>query len=496
MKKKLHKISLILFLLLLIWCVGMAPLSTFVFAVPDAAVIVSLAAFAAAMAAFVLSGEKDKSGGRISAAVIASLLSVGAVFFGMRCNPYSNSVMFMGAGTMTLAGDTELTKEQAKHDLAQEMELLARIHPAFIDGIPENVQANYDFSVKFIDSINKDTITVYEFGQLAESIVSALHDAHTVVNLGFGDENCHYIYDYAKNRTDGYRITGINGMTLADFYYANKELFSTEFESWALMQLEQSANCAEKLKFYGINTNNGVTLTWTSENREFVQEYSAEDFLLYGDYMELNKSYYENRKNDFVSYEISDNYALLALKECNYNNEYITAVRDMFTQVKEKGIQNVILDLRQNGGGNSQVADEFIRYLDIDRYSQGSMKQRLGCFMYDYGTMMYDNQKYDNLLFKGQLYVLTDSGSFSSAMLFPWYLKDNGIGIQIGEVPGNSANGYGETTEFVLDNSKAFLFCSTKIFSRAVPENGDLVVPDIECDGKDALEKAIGLINK
>ena len=104
---------------------------------------------------------------------------------------------------------------------------------------------------------------------------------------------------------------------------------------------------------------------------------------------------------------------------------------------------------------------------------------------------MYEkNEKVNDLLFTGDFYLLTSSGTFSSAMLYAQYVKDNHVGTIIGEAPGNDPNGYGEVVYFALPNSKIFMSVSTKHFIRVDKDAGTyLVEPDIECSSNEAMDK-------
>ena len=161
----------------------------------------------------------------------------------------------------------------------------------------------------------------------------------------------------------------------------------------------------------------------------------------------------------------------------------------MFTEVKNKGIKNVAVDLRGNSGGNSLVADEFIRYLDADSFRVTTETMRLGPFFTPLGPETVENERYTDLTFTGDVYLLTSAGSFSSAMLFPQYIKDNGLGKLIGEPPGNDPNGYGEITEFRTPNAGMWISVSTKRFNRVDRDCPDkYVMPDIPCDEAGALD--------
>jgi C-terminal processing protease CtpA/Prc len=153
------------------------------------------------------------------------------------------------------------------------------------------------------------------------------------------------------------------------------------------------------------------------------------------------------------------------------------------------------VDIRGNGGGNDAVIGEFFRYLDIDKYKTCGLEWRLGFFTVPYPPRYEKNEKVNDLLFKGDFYLLTSSGTFSSGMLYAQYVKDNHIGTIIGEAPGNDPNGYGEVVFFSLPNSKIFMSVSTKHFVRADSNAGTyLVEPDISCESTEAKERLYEII--
>lgn len=72
--------------------------------------------------------------------------------------------------------------------------------------------------------------------------------------------------------------------------------------------------------------------------------------------------------------------------------------------------------------------------------------------------------------------------------VFAGYVKDNELGLIIGEAPGNNPNGYGEIAAFKLPNSELFMQISTKRFYRTDKSCKDeLVIPDIECNREEAM---------
>ena len=140
------------------------------------------------------------------------------------------------------------------------------------------------------------------------------------------------------------------------------------------------------------------------------------------------------------------------LHACNDTREYRKSVSLFFKEVKKDGIGNIVIDLRQNAGGNSAVIDAFINRI------QPSNKNN------------YTN-------FSGNTFVLISNNTFSSANMFASVIQENNIGILIGEPTGNSPFAFGEVISGVLPNSKIYLSLSTKeyILSKTYK---DAIYPD------------------
>ena len=99
----------------------------------------------------------------------------------------------------------------------------------------------------------------------------------------------------------------------------------------------------------------------TGEEKEAV--YKTADFIPYEEYEAGDVSDQDADEKPFVSYRIDvpGSLAILTLNECENSEEYRTCLQEMFTEVKAENIRNVAVDLRENGGGNSMVANEFLR---------------------------------------------------------------------------------------------------------------------------------------
>lgn len=432
---------------------------------------------------------------KIPAKILISLLSLlGMVisFAGSYCNPYWNSLVFKtNADWYCENYDKELTFEKAKSDLDYAMSLLKRVHPLFYGGVPDKIQQAYDSAVQNLRSADK--ITVNTTAQEIQSLLFLLEDAHTHITLNFPDER-YMKYTYSHKQS-GDVLMGINGMTWEQLLDENSfahDKVSYEVKDFGRECLSQYVSSIEGLDYLGISVKEGVTYNYETKEGEKNDQFAEEaDFLPYEEYAEFNNiEDNTTEEQNFVSYEINKekNAAVLTLDQCNYNDEYISTVRKMFEEIKEQGIANLAVDLRNNGGGNSLVANEFLRYIDVDSYKDWACDWRLGPIMISIPQSVVKNDKYEDLLYGGSLYLLTSTYTFSSAMFFAQYVKDNDLGTIIGEPSGNAPDSCGDVTFFKLPNSGAIIQISTKKWYRIDNLEG-LIEPDIPCESYKALDK-------
>ena len=186
---------------------------------------------------------------------------------------------------------------------------------------------------------------------------------------------------------------------------------------------------------------------------------------------------------------------MLTLTSCNNNDEYKRVLSSFFGTVKQKGITNIAVDLRENGGGNSSVANEFLTYVDVDCYSSWESESRYGPLLIRCCNGNIVNEKKSNA-FSGNLYVLTATETFSSAMDFAMLVGDNNIGTLVGEASGNIPDGYGDCLTFQMPESGLVMSVSYKRWYRIdQSKTGELITPDYAVEGSAALEKVYELIS-
>ncbi|QNO13849.1 hypothetical protein HYG86_03245 [Alkalicella caledoniensis] len=412
--------------------------------------------------------------------IISVILLVGVVIAFI----YSNSYKGGTEGTRpvfeeTLSFDTIISSEQMKEDLAQLKKDMVDVHPKTINGLPNEVEKAFQQAEVLIEH----PMTVGEFTIVVSEIIIKLEDGHTsVANVFQGDlklpmeiayvDNEFYVLD-GKDVMAGDKLISLGGITMQEIYEVAKRRVPAEniywindrvkdFALWesTLTQLgatiDDVKNIEVELKRYGevIKTSLNFNDTYTRpvDNQRF---YPVR-------YVSRGYSYFLDAENDLCYF---------LLTRCVYDDQYIAFMETMFKDVKDNGINNIVIDIRGNPGGDSRVINEFIRYIDIDEYLSFGGKGRTSTASKEQrGTGSRNSKAEPNLvnniraeeelIFDGKIYALIDNGTFSSANWFAVIIKDNELGTIIGEPTGNAPNSYGDILRFQLTNSKIRYFIS------------------------------------
>lgn len=402
--------------------------------------------------------------------------------------PYWNSYVFKDYNGVVKNYDEVITYEEAEKDFETLKYYLKRTHPMFKNGITQEVDNAYSCSLERLKVADK--ITVNDLRREIQSVLHLLGDAHTTTYNSYpGDQ---YLNAIPQKDVDGYSIITINGKSVKQIYDDATPYYCYETEDWINIDLGSLAT----LDFLGFNE--PFVYRWFDGEHEIEEIYTASDFVGWDEFIVIcNKYYVLSEPKDFVYYDIDEqkSLAVLTLTQCIYNQTYIDCVKDMFTEVKQKGIRNVAVDLRGNGGGSSLVGNEFVKYLPVDSYFEGGYDWRWGFITFQFKQIKLKNNCNKNLIFDGNVFIVTDTGSFSSAKDFAMLIQDNHLGKVVGEPSANAVNGYGDVTYFYLPNTGLFVQISTKKWYRIDSSNTDnYVMPDYPCDSYDCIEKLYEII--
>lgn len=421
--------------------------------------------------------------------IIIVLLMVAATQF----NIYWNSNSYRNNAWNEDTGNIVLTREQALKDYEFAMKYLKKIHPLTLHGLPDDVEAQAEKVKQDIENV--DSMTGYELCRELESIFSLLRDGHTHVSENYLEP--HYMKHIYEHRSAGDTLVAVNGISFEEMLKQKPGYISYETETYGIRILKNRISTLEGLRYLDIDTSGDITYSYLTKDGETLDVVvTAEDFLVMEEYLDYEESvtgedlHSSNGASDFVSYEIDEkrSLAVLTLDNCTYNQHYKDVVAAMFDEVHEKNIQNVAVDLRNNSGGSSLVADEFISYLDADEVKDWADETRLGP-LYIKSDADVEKNKKKGYGFSGKVYVITSVSTYSSAMDFAMMIQDNGLGEVVGEASGNMPASYGEVSRFQLPESHINFQISSKKWHRVDESKEELpILPDIECDPEEALD--------
>ena len=210
----------------------------------------------------------------------------------------------------------------------------------------------------------------------------------------------------------------------------------------------------------------------------------------------------------------SENIGVIDFRSFSEPDKFLIFLKKTFAQIKAEGITDLIIDIRQNGGGNSMLGDLLLSYLTdkpLNQYSKVEIKSSQQIKKFYRGFLPWhrrfllwfsedtlkilmtpvgetvccevkpERPKQNALRFKGRVYILIDEGSFSSATSFASAIKDYRLGILIGTETGGLPTSYGDCYLFDLPVTCLGVEVSHKRFVRpSGRDDGRGVLPDHE----------------
>ncbi|MCA6379121.1 MAG: S41 family peptidase [Cytophagales bacterium] len=227
----------------------------------------------------------------------------------------------------------------------------------------------------------------------------------------------------------------------------------------------------------------------------------------------------QQKLDDFITFEIRDNdtgyinaKSFYFAQSKTVSKAFTKKLDSYFNELQEKGISNLIIDLRENGGGSGFPAESILQRIANKPYQQsGGSTMRVSAQFRDFiadlprilrmfvkrGQMKdYDKHPVGTNIesetkptmpkkaknkFSGQVYVLIGPGTHSAAMMMANAVEDFDLGILVGEptvsIPRELSNGLPMKTP----NARISFIVPATLFTRA---NGDAtnyqpVKPDV-----------------
>lgn len=384
--------------------------------------------------------------------------------------------------------DKMLTKEQVLEDMDYLYDKLRTRHPAWING-DDAVKDAAESEYRRQRSSVGDEMSVLDLWRSCRYILAAMNDGHTYLDW-IGDSSP--VIDDFTDLESGDTLTAINHEDAEAVYQRFVRLNSSETEATDRTDFRNRVPYQTELELMEVDVSDGVTFTFRkSDGTEYDRHYSFVDSQ---DAVQLPERL--RGSTEALTWHIDEERGIgyFDLNRCDYDSTYLRMTNEFFDAVKEKECGTVVVDLRDNPGGNSEVATAFLRHVDVKNYKIPGVYVRYGPILRHYPVRSVRNEPYADP-FSGNIYVLTNAATFSSATSFAMYLQDNGIGLVAGEASGNLMDRYGDCLCFTLPNSKLSLSVAHKQWERIDrTKAGQQIEPDLPFDPDTALDYVAGIV--
>lgn len=391
---------------------------------------------------------------------------------------------------------SKLTKEQINTDSKQIIEIMESTHPFFIlEGETEKYK---QAKAKFLNETNK-SLSKEDFEISVSKYLSSIQDGHTRVEWNEAqwlDVKWKYInsklviLDDANKVTDKV-VTKINGIDIERIFHNIDELFPAENYVAVAENYEVYSKSKKVLIYSSVDCSKDIILsvnTGTSEENIPVK--------LSSNLKEYSGNY------EISSKQIDDKTIYVRFSTCVLNKDLDKLTEDL-KQALDKGTKNVIIDVMDNPGGNSDACNKLLDSLKITPGQFGSVvrfsplaqkqygyKSQSGFKTYDGSNDVVSNPNIN-------LYIIMDEGTFSSAQWLATWVKDGRLGTLVGRPSSNMPSSYGDVLQFQLNNSNLKGQISYKKWTRPdkTKDSERVLEPDVHVDySENALNKVLELI--
>ncbi len=481
------------------------------------------------------------------------------------------------SGNMHLYSNDEVTASQAyqqgneyQRDVLLFLDMLESCHPAFASGhtAPFDIDAVKDEEYDRAGQCSSDV----DFKLYLQGIMSRLNDAHSTLVLDFDydriypfailpfqDKYILYAVDKDFSKHLGKEIVGINGVCIDKVIESFRPLLSSDNDYYFINKVGgymQFASCWTGNPY--CSEDGGLSLTF-ADNAEIRLEAlpQAQLNVAWMQAQSTPNTFFKRSRQPFT-YHIYPEQSLcyLEFNTCSDQSTYrsqiymqglqnqISAeelekrlsaiprfdefIRNMFSDIKAQQISTLVIDVRDNTGGNSRLCDILLSYLmprsRMQTYTSSirlsslwqsnypQLAQEYSAAFMKNGSELLLGTEYDSVelssivdngesdtavysqsesyflmngdssaIFTGKVYILQGSRTFSSAGMFVVTAADNGIGQIIGVNSIYRPSHYGDLLTWKLPNTGTCGYLSHKCFYRPdSPRNDEIsLTPDV-----------------
>lgn len=426
-------------------------------------------------------------------ALIFGTLPAFLLFTFTACGLYQKSITFANGPQKSVpplsVEQRTYPLSQLQKDFRQFRKVIEKKHPKlYVD--PQELSELFATQYKSL----RDEMTELEFYRVLSPLVGKLRCGHTnlMVSKAYEDyllENGRYLPVLIRVINDrAYVLQDLSGQGIPEG--AELIMINGKRTAEIIMSLlsNLTADGYNTSKKYHIVNNwfNGIYHYYIENSSRFTLVYrSAEDNQIFTKTVDGIKnqqmhmttmSIYYPHGNDVYTKDFVEDYALLSVKSFSLKNKkkYQAFIDEFFQELAEKEISHLILDLRDNWGGNPYYASYLLSYLISTPTPYFGKEAPFYYAKYKKPLKPAEHR------FTGRLYTIINGASFSTTGHLCSLLQSQKIGVFIGEESGGSYVCTDASINVTLRHTKLRLHCSTTVFATAVSNMppGRGIIPD------------------
>lgn len=324
-------------------------------------------------------------------------------------------------------------------------------------GLPDMSDSDYYYSLRHLASLIGDSHTSLDFNKDKYTYLHGLPFAIQKFSDGWhlamlSEENQNYL---------GCRLLSINNIPIEEVFERAQSIISSDNRIWSEVQFSNTINFAEALEYLGITEKGGDIFlniqkpSGGSDTITLKMPAMTEAEIMSAHILSLTPlSTPETSPHGiYRAQPLGKDCYYIQYNECK---EAPDLSMDIFasrigSDIRSLGTSKIILDLRYNSGGNSEIIKPLFNELD-------SLKKDMGI----------------------KVYTLIGSNTFSSAVINAVQSKKLLDSTLVGSPTGGSVNSYGEIKSFNLTYEPITIYYSTKYFELIKGYEHDSLYPDIE----------------
>jgi hypothetical protein len=309
-------------------------------------------------------------------------------------------------------------------------------------------------------------------GELAK-IINSINDSHTSVNIEgdlyyplsfFEFQDGIYLSNCSSEFKDlwGKKLVEINGYSVENLHSKLDPFVSKDNKAIEKSKFSNLLVSVEALKIAGITKNDDSIFTFEGTTKKNVtikplESVKFKDMKILSEEPEYISKYpvtkQNSNKNYWFDYIEKSNAIYVKYNSCSNmpNYSFSDFTKDVFENIDSNKVKTLVIDLRDNGGGNSMIFNPFLKEV----------------------------KKRDNINRKENLFIVVGRKTFSSAILNAMELKNETNATLVGEPTGGKPNHFGEVKTLHLSNTNININYSSKYF-KTTNEDKDSLYPDID----------------